>query len=190
VTAANDLLVNGALMSEDKIRSLYRGRVVHLVSETVSLPNGRTTQLEIVRHPGAAAIVPIDADGQVHLIRQFRYAAGGFIYEVPAGTLNPGESPEACAARELVEEAGVRAGRMEPLGSILTTPGFTDEVIHLFLARDLSPAAQNLDHDEVLSVERFPLTRAIEMCLRGELRDAKSMCALLLAERRIAAGES
>jgi ADP-ribose pyrophosphatase len=174
-------------MSEETVRSLYRGRVVHLLSETVSLPNGRTTTLEIVRHPGAAAIVPVDDEGRVHLIRQFRHAAGGFIYEVPAGTLNPGEAPEVCAARELIEEAGVRARRFDRLGSILTTPGFTDEVIHLFLARDLTPAEQNLDHDEVLSVEKVPLTRAIDMCLRGELRDAKSMCALLLAERHLAA---
>lgn len=172
-------------MPEDKVRSLYRGRVVHLVSETVALPNGRTTTLEIVRHPGAAAIVPVDSETHVHLIRQFRHAAGGFIYEVPAGTLNPGESPQVCAARELMEEAGVRAGRLDRLGSIFTTPGFTDEVIHLFLARDLSPAEQNLDHDEVLSVVRVPLARAIEMCLRGELRDAKSLCALLLAERHL-----
>jgi len=139
-----------------------------------------------VRHPGAAAIVPVDSEAHVYLIRQFRHAAGGFIYEVPAGTLNPGESPEVCAARELIEEAGVRAGRLDRLGSIFTTPGFTDEVIHLFLARDLSPAEQNLDHDEVLSVVRVPLTRAIEMCLHGELRDAKSLCALLLAERHLA----
>lgn len=182
--------MNGALMAEDEIRSLYRGRVVHLVSETVSLPNGRTTTLEVVRHPGAAAIVPVDADGRVHLIRQFRHAAGGYIYEVPAGTLNPGEAPETCAARELIEEAGLRTNRLERLGSILTTPGFTDEVIHLFLARDLTPAPQNLDHDEVLSVETVPMARAIEMCLAGELRDAKSMCALLLAERRLAAEEA
>jgi len=119
------------------------------------------------------------------LIRQYRHAAGGFIYEVPAGTLQPGEAPEHCAARELIEEAGVRAGRLDLLGSIFTTPGFTDEVIHLYLARDLEPASQALDADELLTVEPVPLSRAIEMCTRGELRDAKSMCALLLAERRL-----
>lgn len=172
-------------MPEVKIEEIYRGRVVHLVRESFSLPNGHPVQLEMVRHPGAAAIVPIDAEGNVLLIRQYRHAAGGFIYEVPAGTLHAGEAPELCAARELIEEAGVRAGRLDLLGSIFTTPGFTDEVIHLYLARDLEPASQALDADELLTVEPVPLSRAIEMCTRGELRDAKSMCALLLAERRL-----
>ncbi len=172
-------------MPEVKIEEIYRGRVVHLVRESFALPNGHPVQLEMVRHPGAAAIVPIDAKGNVLLIRQYRHAAGGFIYEVPAGTLQAGEDPERCAARELTEEAGVRAGRLELLGSIFTTPGFTDEVIHLYLARDLEPASQALDADELLTVEPVPLSRAIEMCTLGELRDAKSICALLLAERRL-----
>ena len=140
-------------MSEVRVQEVYRGRVVHLVTESFTLPNGRPVTLEMVRHPGAAAIVPVNDALEVLLIKQYRHAAGGFIYEVPAGTLHPGEAPEACAARELTEEAGVRAGRLERLGSIFTTPGFTDEVIHLFLARDLEPASQALDADEVLSVE-------------------------------------
>ena len=172
-------------MSEAKVHEIYRGRVVRLVAESLTLPNGRPVTLEMVRHPGAAAIVPVTDALDVLLIRQFRHAAGGFIYEVPAGTLHQGEPPEACAARELVEEAGVRAGRLDLLGSILTTPGFTDEVIHLYLARDLAPAAQALDADEVLSVETVPWARALQMCERGELRDAKSICALMLADRRL-----
>ena len=180
-------------MSEAKVQEIYRGRVVHLVTESFTLPNGRAVTLEMVRHPGAAAIVPMTAVNEVLLIRQYRHAAGGFIYEVPAGTLHEGEAPAACAARELTEEAGVRAGRLDPLGSIFTTPGFTDEVIHLFLARDLVPASQALDVDEVLTVEPVPWARALDMCVRGELRDAKSICALMLADRRLretAAGTS
>ncbi len=163
-------------------REIYRGRVVHLVRESFHLPNGRPVTLELVRHPGAAAIVPLTEAGEVLLIRQYRHAAGGFIYEVPAGTLQPGELPETCAARELTEEAGVVAGSLLHLGSILTTPGFTDEVIHLYLARQLQPAAQALDADELLTVEKMPFDRAIDMCRKGALRDAKSMCALMLAE--------
>jgi ADP-ribose diphosphatase len=172
-------------MSEASVRDIYRGRVVHLVVETFTMPDGRPATLELVRHPGAAAVVPLTADGEVLLIRQYRRAAGGFIYEVPAGKLDPGETPLQCAARELAEEAGVGAGRLEPLGSILTTPGFTDEVIHLFLARDLRPAQQQLDADELLTVEKMPFARALDLCVRGELRDAKSICALMLADRKL-----
>ena len=164
-------------------RDVYRGRVVHLRVERVELPGGPSIELEVIRHPGASAVVPLDASGHVLLVRQFRHAAGGFIYEVPAGKLDPGEPPEQCAARELAEEAGVSAARMDRLASILTTPGFTDEIIHLFLARDLSPARQALEEDEVLSVERFSWSEALAMCGDGRLRDAKSLCALLLTDR-------
>jgi ADP-ribose pyrophosphatase len=125
--------------------------------------------------------VALTGAGEVLLVRQYRHAAGGFIYEVPAGKLD-GEPPEACAARELEEEAGVAAGRLQRLGSIVTTPGFSDEVIHLYLATDLRPARQQLEADEVLTVQKVPFATALAMCARGEIRDAKSMCALLLAE--------
>lgn len=170
-------------MESGQVRSIYRGRVIDLVVETVTLPNGHTMELEIVRHPGASAVVALTDADEVLLVRQYRHAVGGYIYEVPAGKLD-GEAPEVCAARELIEEAGVEAGRLEKLGSIVTTPGFSDEVIHLFLARDLRPASQKLDEDEVLTVERVPFARALQMCARGELRDAKSMCALLLSDLR------
>jgi ADP-ribose pyrophosphatase len=164
-------------------REIHRGRVVHLFVDRVTLPNGTETEIEVIRHPGAAAVVPLDWNGEVLLVKQYRHAAAGFIYEVPAGKLDAGEPPEECAARELIEEAGVEAGTIDRLGSILTTPGFTDEVIHLFLARGLSPTPQRLDADEVLSVERVSLARALAMCRSGELRDAKSICALFLADR-------
>lgn len=160
---------------------VYSGRLLRVDRDRVRLPNAVETDLEIVRHPGASAIVPFITPDEVLLIRQFRYAAGGFILEVPAGTLNAGEAPESCARREVEEESGHRAGRLDLLASILTTPGFTDEVIHLWAARDLTPVAQRLDHDEVLSVVRMPFATAIEKIRSGEIRDAKTICALMLA---------
>ncbi len=167
-------------------RIVYAGRVLRLAVESVRLPNGASCDLEIIRHPGAAAVVPVDDDGAVILVRQFRHAAGAWILEVPAGKLDAGEKPEACAARELEEETGYRAGALRSLGDILTTPGFTDERIWLFLARGLTPSRQNLQRDEALTVERLPLDRAVEMALRGELTDAKSVCALVRARDALA----
>jgi ADP-ribose pyrophosphatase len=168
-------------MSESSARTIHRGRVVHLVVEDIVLPNGHAMQIEIVKHPGAAAIVALTEYDEVILIRQYRHAAGGTVVEIPAGKLD-GESPLACAARELEEEAGVTAESLQPLGSILTTPGFSDEVIHLFLARGLQNTMQRLEADEVLTVERIPFEAALERCARGEIRDAKSLCALFLAD--------
>ncbi|HYV85433.1 MAG TPA: NUDIX hydrolase [Patescibacteria group bacterium] len=160
---------------------VYSGRLLKIDLDQVLLPNGRTTELEMVRHPGASAIVPFVTPDDILLVRQFRYAAGGFILEVPAGTLQPGEEPEACARREVEEESGHRAGRLVPLAAIRTTPGFTDEIIHLYAAYDLTPVAQRLDHDEVLTVEQLPLLRALELVREGGIVDAKSICALMLA---------
>ena len=137
-----------------------------------------------MQDPGAAfgacgkGQVAVDAHGAVALIRQFRHAAGGFIWEVPAGTLAAGEAPEACARRELREETGLLAAQWTALGAVLTTPGFCDERIHLFLARELSEASQSLDHDEVLTVSRVPLRHALAMVRSGEIADAKSIAAL------------
>jgi ADP-ribose pyrophosphatase len=154
-------------------------------TERVSLPNGKTIELDMIRHPGASAVVPFVSDDEVLLIRQYRYAAGGTIYEVPAGKLEPGESPESCAARELEEEAGQRAGRLDPLGAIWTTPGFTDERIHLFAAFDLEAVPQRLQDDEVIELVRKPLAEALELVWSGELSDAKSALALVHAARRV-----
>ena len=153
--------------------------------EMVRLPNGREVELDIVHHPGAAAVVPFLSDDEVLLIRQYRHAAGGSILEVPAGKLDAGEAPELCAARELEEEAGVRAGRLERLGRIFTTPGFTDEVIHLFAAFDLTPVPARPEADEVIEVMRVTLARALEFVWNGELDDAKSAIALVHAARRV-----
>jgi ADP-ribose pyrophosphatase len=163
-------------------RRIFKGRIVELSVDRVRLPNGNVCELEMIRHPGAAAVVPVDENGEVILVRQYRYAAGCHLLEVPAGKLDGGEPPADCAVRELEEETGFRANGIIPMGWIWTTPGFTDERIWLFLATGLSPACQDLQDDEVLTVERMPLSEAVEMAERGEIRDAKSVCALLRAD--------
>lgn len=165
-------------------RPAYRGRSIAVYAEEVALPNGRRVTLDIVRHPGAAAVVPFVGRDEVLLIRQFRHAAGGMVIEVPAGKLDGSEDPAVCARRELEEEAGQRAGRLERLGEIWTTPGFTDERIHLFAAFDLEPVAQRLEDDEVIELLQVGFDRALEMIWSGEVRDAKSAMALLHAAHR------
>ena len=164
-------------------RLVHQGRSISVYVEQAKLPNGRSVELDILRHPGAAAVVPFLSQTEVLLIRQYRHAAGGTILEVPAGKLD-GEDPARCAARELEEEAGQRAGRLEKLGAIWTTPGFTDEKIHLFAAFDLETVPQRLESDEVIELVRLPLRRALELVWNGEIADAKSALALLHAARR------
>ena len=163
-------------------REIFKGRVVDLSVDQVRMPNGKSTELEVIRHPGAAAMVPLMDSGEVLLVRQYRYATGGWLVEVPAGKLDEGEAPEVCAARELEEEVGMKPAELLPLGWIWTTPGFTDERIWLYLCRGLSPAQQNLEDDEVLTVESRSLPEAIGMVHRGEICDGKSVCALLRAD--------
>jgi ADP-ribose pyrophosphatase len=160
------------------VKEIYKGRIVHLFLEDVTLPNGVALTLEMVRHPGASAVVALDDAGDVTLVRQYRHAAGGFLWEIPAGKLDGDEAPEVCAARELREEAGLQAGELRRLGAIYTAPGFCDEKIHLFLARGLTVVPQQLEEDEVLTVERVPLQRALEMIRSGEIQDAKSIAGL------------
>jgi ADP-ribose pyrophosphatase len=164
---------------ESRLR--YEGRTVEVRSERVALPNGQEVELDVVHHPGAAAVVPLDADGSLLMVRQYRHTVGGWLLEVPAGKLAPGEEPATCAHRELEEEAGVRAASLRELGSIFVSPGFCDERIWLFLATDLTPSEQRLEADEVLAVERVPLAEAERRALSGELVDAKSTVAILRA---------
>jgi len=159
-------------------KNIYSGKVVTLNIDTVTLPNGVTIDLEVVRHPGAAAVVPLKDNRTVVLIKQFRHAADGFIYEIPAGKLHPGEDPKNCAARELEEEIGYQAGKLELLSSIFTAPGFTDEVIHIYKATELAKGRQNLDRDEVLEIVEVSLQEAIDMIRVGRIRDAKTMVGL------------
>lgn len=165
-------------------RSVYKGRIVDLGLEEAALPNGLTVTLEIIRHPGACAVVPLHADDTVTLIHQHRHAAGGLIYEIPAGVLEAGEAPEACAARELAEEVQL-AGTLTPLTTIHTTPGFTDERIHLFLATDLRAAEGQPEADEVLRAVRVPLAEALAWVDGGQITDAKTISALLITARRL-----
>ncbi|MBW2241232.1 MAG: NUDIX hydrolase [Deltaproteobacteria bacterium] len=165
-------------------RVVYQGRSFTMQVEEAHLPNGRTVELDVLRHPGAAAVVPFETDDIVLLIRQYRHCAGGMIWEVPAGKLD-GDTPEVCAAKELEEEAGRRPGRLEKLGSVWTTPGFTDEVIHLFAAFDLEKVPARPEDDEIIEVVPTPLERALEMIWSGELRDGKSALALIHAARRL-----
>lgn len=165
-------------------QSIYRGRVFELVSQNVDLENGRNVRLDLIHHPGAAAIVAFGANDTVVLLNQFRHAAGGRIWEIPAGTLEPGEPALACAQRELAEEAGVTAARWEALTQIIPVPGYSDERIQLFAAFDLTPATQALDHDEVLDVHHLPIAQVRQMIDSGEIVDAKSLCGLLLALRK------
>ena len=170
-------------------RSVHDGRVVKLSLEEVRLPNGNTITLELIRHPGAAAVVPVDADGNAILVRQYRHATGSWLLEVPAGKLDhPGESPDDCALREVEEETGYRAGRLVPLGWIWTTPGFTNEKIWLYLALDLEATRSNLQADEVLTVESLPLVEAARRAVSGEIVDGKSVCAILRAAASLASG--
>jgi ADP-ribose pyrophosphatase len=168
------------MMGSDPLttRNIYTGKVVTLNIDTVQLPNGETVELETIRHPGAAAVVPVKDDGTVVLIKQFRHAAGGFIYEIPAGKLHPGEDPVHCASRELEEEVGYRASSFELLSSIFTAPGFADEVIHVYKATGLTKGRQQLDRDEVLDVIEMPLTEAVARIEDGTIRDAKTIVGL------------
>ncbi len=162
----------------------YSGRVFHVDHDTVRFPTGTSGTLEMIRHPGASAIVPflddpVGEDPRILLIHQFRHAAGGTIWEIPAGTLVEGESPEGCAARELKEEAGVSAGNLTPLTTILTTPGFTDERIHLFLATDLTPGQAQRDEDEFLEVHTVRWSEVGRMIRTGMIVDGKTLVALM-----------
>jgi ADP-ribose pyrophosphatase len=162
----------------EKVWNLYDGRVFRLAKERLRLPNGVMAELEVIRHPGASAIVPLLGDNTVVMIRQYRHAAGGFLWEIPAGTMNPGESPVECARRELPEEVGYQARSFQVLGEIFPVPGYSDERIHIFLATDLTRGRQKLDKDEVLDVKLIPLEKALEMVKKGEIRDAKTIIGL------------
>jgi ADP-ribose pyrophosphatase len=168
-------------------RLAFAGRRIEMRVDRVRLPNGRELDFEMIHHPGAAAVVPMLPSGEVLMVRQYRYATGGWLLEIPAGTLAAGETPEVCAARELEEETGYRAGSLAHLGWIWTTPGFTDERIWLYLATALTAGTQALEHDELLTLERLPLAAAVAMAASGEIVDGKSVAGLLRAAGRPAA---
>jgi ADP-ribose pyrophosphatase len=165
-------------------KRVYDGKIIHVDLDTVRFPDGSTGELEMVRHPGASAVVPFltdptGEDPQVMLIKQYRYAAEEFIYEIPAGKLDDDEDPLVCAERELLEETGCTADRMEHLTTIYTTPGFTDERIHLYMAVGLTRGETRHEKDEFLTFETVPLSRALDMVRTGRIKDGKSIVGLL-----------
>jgi ADP-ribose pyrophosphatase len=162
--------------------TLYTGQVVDLGLENVELPNGEHLDLEVVRHPGGAAVVAHDGEGRICLLRQYRHAAGGWIWELPAGKIEHSENPEHTAQRELQEEAGLTASHWESLGTILTTPGFCDERIHLYLARDLQSTDSDRHIHEVIEVHWVSYSDALGRVTHGDIVDAKTMLGLMLAK--------
>jgi ADP-ribose pyrophosphatase len=169
----------------DKETLVYRGKIIDFFLEQVTLPNGAMAELEIVRHPGGAAAVAIDAENRVCLLRQYRHAAGGWLWELPAGKLDPGEPPLTAAQRELQEEAGLHASRWETLGKIISSPGVFTEVVHLFLARDLSRVPANAEAHEVFEVHWVPFAEALVQARTGAIMDAKTLAGLFRAERLV-----
>lgn len=163
-------------------RRIYKGRLIQLDKETVTLPNGNEVELDIVHHPGGAVIAAVNDDREVCLLRQYRHAVGGLIWELPAGCIDPGDAtPQATARRELEEEAGMVAAEWRDLGSICTSPGFCDEVLHLFLARGLEETGTDHGEDELIEVHWLPITEALRMVADNEIHDGKSVACLLKA---------
>lgn len=168
-------------MSIEKVTEIYSGRVIQLNVEQVRLPNDHVATLEIVHHPGGAAVVALDAANRVCLVKQYRHAAGGYIWEFPAGKIDNKEPPLQTAQRELEEEAGRRASQWRSLGEYLSSPGFLTEVVYLFLATGLSEVDAQLEAGEVLEAHWLPFEQVLQMAHSGELRDGKSLAALLRA---------
>lgn len=158
---------------------IYCGRIVHLYRDTVRLPNGRLATREVMRHPGAVCVVPLTENGEVVMVRQYRYPFGTVLLEAPAGKLDPDESPETCARRELSEETGAEAGELEYIGDYYPSVAVLDENIHLYIARKLTFLSQHTDEDEFLRVERIPLRALVEQVLRGDICDGKTQAAIL-----------
>lgn len=165
-------------------RRVYEGRVVNLRVDTVALPDGRSAQREVAEHAPVVVIVPVDGDGNVLLVRQYRLPVGQLLLELPAGGIDAGESPEEAVQRELREETGRRAGRLERLAAFYASPGYCDELMHLFLATELEPSPLAADSDERIEVVRMPLAEALALVERGEICDAKTIIGLWAAARR------
>ena len=164
-------------------KQIYRGRVIDLWVERITLPNEKQMSLELVHHPGGAAIVALDDQSNVCLLRQYRHAAGGYIYELPAGKIDDSEPPIDTAQRELREEAGMQAADWQTLGGMYSSPGFCDEIIHLYLARDLTPVPVEHEEHEIIEVEWVAFDEAMERAASGDINDAKSVTALFRASR-------
>ena len=174
-----------AILIEKMLTSkrIYEGKILNLRVDQVVLPDGTTGSREVVEHSGAVAVVALDDMGNVMLVKQYRYATGEELIEIPAGKLNEGENPEECAVRELREETGYDAKKVTKLASFYSTPGFSSEKLNLFLATGLSYAGQHLDQDEFVEIIKVKLSQALNMVDSGEIKDAKSITGLLMAQR-------
>jgi ADP-ribose pyrophosphatase len=166
-----------------KSETLLKGRAFSIRRDWMKTPDGRETKFDIIEHGGSVVLVPLDSDGNLLFVRQYRHAAGTDLLELPAGTLEEGEAPEVCAAREIREETGFAAGTLEKIGEFYLAPGYSTEFMVVFLARELRHDPLEADADEFLSLERIPLQQALEMAEKGEMPDAKSLAALLLARQ-------
>jgi len=158
-----------------------KGRTFNIRQDIVKTPNGHEKKREIIEHGGSAVLIPVDENGNILLVRQYRHATGKDLLELPAGTLDEGEDPDTCAARELREETGMAAGTLKKLGAFYLAPGYSDEFMHVYLATELSNSPLEPDDDEFLTVETVPIMEAIRMAERGEVPDAKSLAALFIA---------
>lgn len=167
--------------NEVKSTKIYSGRVFNLRQDQVRLPNGRVTNLDIVEHPGAVVLIPVDAQSKLWFVRQYRHAARKWLLEFPAGTLEAGEDIETCAHRELREEIGMAAGKIQKIGEFYIAPGYSTEFLHIYLASDLHPAPLPGDEDEFIQVESLTIDQAYALAGQGSIPDAKTLAALLLA---------
>ncbi len=164
---------------------IYQGKVFTIRQDQVEIENGKTIKLDVVEHPGAVVILPIDQNRDIWFVRQYRHPAGEQLLELPAGTLNPGEFPLACAQREIREETGMAAKKFVPLGEFYNAPGYSTEFLYVFLATDLSLAPLPPDEDEMIDVIKIPFDHVFELVDQGEIRDAKTLATLLLAEHTL-----
>jgi ADP-ribose pyrophosphatase len=162
-------------------KTVFEGRVFAVRQDRLRLPDGRVVGIDVVVHSGAVAIVPLDADGQLWFIRNYRHPAGREMLELPAGMLEDNEDPETCALREIREETGMAASQLRLIGQFFLAPGYSSEYMHVFLATGLYPSALEPDEDELLTVERYPLDQVWELVSRGEIQDSKTLAALFLA---------
>jgi ADP-ribose pyrophosphatase len=167
--------------------TVFKGKVFNVRRDRVSLPDGKQTDIDVVEHRGAVTLLPIDEQGRVWLVRQYRHPAKSELLELPAGVINKDETPEVCARREIREEIGMSAGQLLKLGEFFMAPGYSTEYMHVFLATDLNPDPLKADEDEFLSIEKIPLAQLYQMAEQGEIRDSKTLAVLFLARRQAGA---
>ncbi len=171
-----------------KIETVYKGKLFSFVTEDITLPNGAKTEMAMVRHPGSTGIVPLLDDGKIVMISQYRHSVGDYLLEIPAGTMEPGESPLNCARRELEEETGLVAREFVELSHVYIIPAYSDEKIHVYLARGFTTSEQNLDQDEIIQVEEYPLKEVLQMISQGLITDALTILSIQQAHMYIQEG--